>query len=449
MTPFPAGFLWGAATAAYQIEGAVREDGRGPSIWDTFSRTPGRVFAGDNGDTACDHYHRWESDLDLIAELGLRAYRFSIGWSRVMPSGHGEINEAGMAFYDRLVDGLVERGVRPFVTLNHWDLPQALEDDGGWRSRATVDAFVTYATAVVDRLGDRVRDWTTHNEPWVISWLGHMLGVHAPGSRSLDEALAVGHHLLLSHGRTIRTLREADPGLRLGIVVNLDDKVPASSHPLDEEAARLEDGRMNRWYLDPLAGRGYPTDVVADFGWDGSAVRPGDLAEIAAPLDHLGVNYYRRHVVRDAAITDDERPEPLVIPGPWFTEMGWEVSPSGLGVWLDRLHTDYPFPMLYVTENGAAMPDHPDEAGYADDQDRIEYLRLHFLEARDAIERGVPLAGYFVWSLLDNFEWAYGYSKRFGLVRVDYEMQRRIPKASARWYSGVIASNGKEIRDKA
>jgi len=443
--PFPDEFMWGAATAAYQIEGGAKEDGRGPSVWDVFSHTPGRVFAGDTGDVACDHYHLWESDLDLMADLGVKAYRFSIGWSRVMPTGEGTVNEPGMAYYDRLVDGLVQRGIRPFVTLNHWDLPQALEEQGGWRSRATIGAFVAYATAAVERLGDRVGDWATHNEPWVISWLGHLTGIHAPGRRSLDEALAVGHHLLLSHGRAVRMLRETAPDLRLGIVVNVDHKVPASSHPADVEAARLEDGRMNRWYLDPLAGRGYPADVVADFGWQAAEVRPGDLAEIAAPLDFLGVNYYQRHVVCDDAVTDGERPKPPIVPGPWFTEMGWEVSPSGLGTWLDRLHSDYPFPTFYVTENGAAMPDHPDAAGNVDDQDRIEYLRLHFIEAREATQRGVPLDGYFVWSLLDNFEWAFGYSKRFGLVRVDYETQRRIPKASARWYSDVIASNGSRL----
>ncbi len=442
---FPSDFTWGAATSAYQIEGGTGSGGRRPSIWDTFAHTPGNVANDDTGDVACDHYHRWESDLDLMASLGLEGYRFSIGWSRVMPNGSGPANETGLAFYERIVDGLLERGIKPFITLNHWDLPQALEESGGWRSPATIDAFTEYAVAVVERLGDRVLHWSTHNEPWVISWLGHMMGTHAPGRRSLAEALTAAHHLLLSHGRAIRALRALAPELQLGIVVNLDHKVPASQHRADIAAARLEDGRMNRWYLDPLAGRGYPDDVMADYDQATTIVHPGDLDEIAAPLDFLGINYYQRQVVADHAVGDEERPVPLISPGPWFTEMGWEVSPAGIGVLLDRLHADYPFPRLYLMENGAAMPDHANQVGFVDDQDRIEYLRLHILEAMRAVERGVPLSGYFAWSLLDNFEWAHGFSKRFGLIRVDYETLRRIPKASADWYRGVIATNGATI----
>ena len=430
---FPSDFTWGAATSAYQIEGGTGSGGRRPSIWDTFAHTPGSVANDDTGDVACDHYHRWESDLDLMAGLGLEGYRFSIGWSRVMPNGSGPANETGLAFYERIVDGLLERGITPFITLNHWDLPRALEESGGWRSPATIDAFTEYAVAVVERLGDRVVHWSTHNEPWVISWLGHMMGTHAPGRRSLAEALTAAHHLLLSHGRAIRALRALAPELQLGIVVNLDHKVPASQHHGD------------RWYLDPLAGRGYPDDVMADYDEAMAEIHPGDLDEIAAPLDFLGINYYQRHVVADHAVDDEERPAPVIRPGPWFTEMGWEVSPSGLGVLLDRLDAEYSFPRLYVMENGAAMPDRADPGGFVDDQDRIEYLRLHILEAKRAVERGVPLGGYFAWSLLDNFEWARGFSKRFGLIRVDYETLQRIPKASADWYRVVIATNGADI----
>lgn len=438
---FPEGFLWGVATASYQIEGAAREGGRGESIWDRFSHTPGRIQGGDTGDVACDHYRRWRRDVELMAELGVRAYRFSVAWPRVIPHGRGPVNREGLDFYSDLVDALLEAGIAPFPTLYHWDLPQALEDEGGWPARATAEAFADYAAVVVDRLGDRVEHWMTLNEPWVSATLGYITGLHAPGRADLADGLRAAHHLLLAHGLAVRRIREVAPGAKVGIVLNQEYKQPASEHPRDVAEAHLEDGLMNRWYLDPVAGRGYPEDIVEHLGWDRSPVRDGDLEAIAAPLDQVGLNYYTRLVVASGAVDDDDRPGERVVPGPEYTEMGWEVAPDGLVPLLRRLAGEYGFARIYVTENGAAYPDRPDPDGFVDDADRISYLKRYFVEAHRAIEQGVPLAGYFVWSLLDNFEWAFGYSKRFGIVRTDYQTQRRIPKASARWYRDVIAAN--------
>ncbi|QYJ15201.1 Beta-glucosidase A [Rubrobacter xylanophilus DSM 9941] len=452
---FSEGFLWGAATAAYQIEGAAKEDGRGPSIWDTFSHTPGRVYRGDTGDIACDHYHRLEEDLDLMAEIGLRAYRFSVAWPRVQPEGSGPANQKGLDFYRRLVAGLRERSIEPMLTLYHWDLPQALEDRGGWTSRQTSERFAEYAALVYEALSDSVSYWITLNEPWVSAWMGYGLGVHAPGRRSTADALAATHHLLLGHALALEAMRSSDNGNRLGITLNLSPVRAASSEPADAEAARRVDGNANRLYLDPLFRGSYPQDVLEHYraASDLSLVQEGDLQRIAAPIDFLGVNYYIRHTVR-ATVGGGTRELPTgmrfadlgaetVLPeGVQTTAMGWPVEPDGLTEILVRVKKEYRDLPVFVTENGCAVYDYVDPEGDVDDVERVSYLEEHFRAAQAAIERGVDLRGYMVWSLLDNFEWAEGYSKRFGLVFVDYGTQRRIPKASARWYAEVIRRGG-------
>ncbi len=438
---FPDGFLWGTATAAYQIEGAVRADGRGPSIWDTFSHTPGKVDGGDTGDVACDHYHRWRQDVTLMRELGLRAYRFSVAWPRVLPEGARRVNQPGLDFYRRLVDGLLDAGVTPMLTLYHWDLPQALQDRGGWASRATVDAFAAYADVVSRALADRVPLWITHNEPWVVTHLGHVTGQHAPGVTDPSVGLQVAHHLLRSHGQAVLALR-ANGASQVGITLNLSPVSPASGRDQDAAAAQRADGWLNRWFLDPVLRGRYPADLWEWFATSGITpeVRDGDLEAIAQPVDFLGVNYYFRTVA-----TDD--PAGLVgyrqvdQPGK-HTAMGWEVCPQGLERLLTRLQRDYAPPALYVTENGAAFDDRVDADGQVRDDRRVAYLDGHFRAAAQAIAAGVPLRGYFVWSLLDNFEWSYGYAKRFGIVHVDYATQRRTVKDSGRFVAAVARSNG-------
>jgi beta-glucosidase len=438
---FPADFIWGAATAAYQIEGAWDADGKGESIWDRFSHTPSKIANGDTGDIACDHYHRWREDIALMKEMGLHAYRFSIAWSRMLPEGRGRENPSGLDFYSRLVDGLLEAGIVPFATLYHWDLPQALQDKGGWPTRATAAAFAEYADLASRRLGDRVKHWMTLNEPWVSAIIGHYEGRHAPGHADLEEALAAGHHLLLAHGRAVPIIRRNAPNAQVGIVLNVNAKTPASPSAADRAAAWLQDGIVNRWFLDPLAARGYPADMVQHYGSPMAFVQPNDLETISIPLDFVGINYYFRDVVRSGAIPESENEPQTVFPNPNPTEMGWEFYPEGFYDMLCRLHFDYHFPQLYVTENGAAYPDEINPDGAVDDPLRIAYLKGHLASVAGAIAAGVPLRGYFVWSLLDNFEWAYGYSKRFGLIYVDYATQRRIPKASAHWYRRVIEAN--------
>lgn len=449
---FPEGFCWGAATAAYQIEGAWEEDGKGESIWDRFSHTPGNVQNGDTGDVACDYYHRWQEDIALMAEIGLDAYRFSIAWPRILPAGRGAVNQAGLDFYSRLVDGLLEAGITPFVTLYHWDLPQALQDEGGWAVRSTAEAFVEYADVVSRHLGDRVQHWITHNEPAVAAHVGHLMGEHAPGIQDLPTALRVSHHLLLSHGWSVPVIRENAADADVGITVNVNWIVPASPSAVDSHAWRHVDGMWARWFLDPIYGRRYPADIVADHVAAGhlppegmAFVEDGDLDAIAVPTDFLGLNYYTRNVTRDDANSDDEG-LPSTVPAPQNdvdrTEMGWEVYPEGLFNVLNRLHFEYQVPRLYVTENGASYATGPAGDGRVPDTCRLNYLRDHFAQAHRALEVGVPLAGYFVWSFLDNFEWAYGYSQRFGIVWVDFETQERILKDSARWYKRVIADNG-------
>ncbi|CAN5140098.1 GH1 family beta-glucosidase [soil metagenome] len=451
---FPEDFLWGTATASYQIEGAVNEGGRGTSIWDTFSHTPGKVYRGDTGDIACDHYHRPEEDLDLMADLGLKAYRFSVAWPRIQPDGSGPPNQEGLDFYRRLVDGLRQRDIVPMLTLYHWDLPQALEDRGGWTNRDTSERFAEYTGFVYEALADTVPFWITLNEPWVASWLGHGYGLHAPGKQDAASALAATHHLLLGHGLALERMRSVgNPGdNQLGVTLNLHPALAARDRDADEEAARRVDGQANRLYLDPLFRGEYPEDIVSYYGGrgvDGPPVRDGDLEKISGPVDFLGINYYFRHHVRDAP---DETPSqipfsdlavrPIVPHAGEKTAMGWPVEPDGLSEMLVRLKDEYTDAPIYVTENGRAVHDYADPNGDVKDEERISYLDSHFRAVHGAMEQGVDLRGYMVWSFLDNFEWAEGYSKRFGLVYVDYATQKRTPKSSARWYAGVIRRNG-------
>jgi len=429
---FPSDFVWGAATAAYQVEGAATEDGRGESIWDRFSATPGNVANGDTGAIACDTYHRYAEDIRLMRTLGIGAFRLSVAWPRILPEGRGPVNRAGLDFYDRLVDDLLANGLDPYVTLYHWDLPQALEENGGWPVRDTVDAFTEYTEVVVARLGDRVRHWITQNEPWVISWLGYGLGVHAPGRTSDSDALAAGHHILLAHGRAAEVLRREAPDSEVGIAVDLVPMYPFSDTEADIEAAHREDGFRNRWFLDAVLGRGYPEDMLERYAEILPPIADGDLETIAAPLDFLGINYYTRNVVR-AGVGE------VATEGAEHTDMGWEVYPDGLRDLLVRLHAEYELPDLYITENGAAFPDSRNN-GTVRDPRRIAYLGGHLDAVASAIADGVPVRGYFLWSLLDNFEWAFGYSRRFGIVYVDFETLERVPKDSFAWYRDFIAA---------
>ncbi|MEU5879522.1 GH1 family beta-glucosidase [Spirillospora sp. NPDC047279] len=456
---FPEDFRWGAATAAYQIEGATAEDGRGPSVWDTFARTPGKVLGGDTGDVAVDHYHRYREDVALMADLGLRAYRFSVSWPRVQPDGAGTANTAGLDFYRRLVDALLEAGIEPWPTLYHWDLPQALEDAGGWPERETAHRFADYATIVHDALGDRVHHWTTINEPWCAAFLGYASGEHAPGRIDAAGSLRAAHHLMLGHGLAVEGMRARHPGNHFGAAVNLYAISPASGVDADLDAARRIDGMQNRFFLDPLLRGAYPADVLTDlegFGLD-EAIKDGDLATINQPVDHLGVNYYSRFTVTGVpGEATQAATSPFASHSPWVgsdfvrfvdggrpvTGMGWEIDESGLLELLSRLHGEYPAVDLYITENGAGYDEELGGDDTVHDQDRIAYLDAHLRACHAAISEGVPLRGYFTWSLLDNFEWAWGYSKRFGLVHVDYATQRRVPKESARWYAGVIRHGG-------
>ena len=428
---FPKDFVWGVATSAYQIEGAADEDGKGPSIWDLFCRMPGSIADASDGDIACDHYHRWQEDLALIASLGVDAYRFSVSWPRVRPTGAGAWNAKGLDFYERLVDGLLARGIKPYLTLNHWDLPAELQASGGWAARDTVYRFVEYASHVGARMGDRIAAITTHNEPWVIATLGHESGVFAPGVKDRAVAMQASHHLLLSHGLALQALRAAGCQSRLGIVLNLSPIGPATDEADDTAAAWLEDGRLVRWYMDPLFKGQYPQDVIEHLGADAPQVKAGDLRDIATPMDFLGVNYYTRGVVSASGSWD------IKSSGNALTDMGWEVYPRGLTELLVRLHLDYAVPPLYIKENGAAFKDTLED-GQVHDAERTDYIARHIAAVGEALRQGVPMAGYMVWSLLDNFEWASGYAKRFGLVHVDYATQKRTPKDSALWYRDFL-----------
>jgi beta-glucosidase len=450
---FPTGFIWGAATAAYQIEGAAGEDGRGRSIWDTFSHMPGNVTNGDTGDVACDHYHRMPADVDLMAALGLRAYRFSVSWPRIQPEGRGPVNQRGLDFYRHLVQELLEHGITPMLTLYHWDLPQALEDAGGWPARDTAYRFADYATTVFAALGDQVPVWTTLNEPWCSAFLGYAAGVHAPGRTDAALALAAAHHLMLGHGLAVRAMRaHRNDGAQHSIVLNFTVARPATGSALDIDAARRIDGLANRFFADPLLRGHYPADVVADLtprsGWD--FVRDGDESTIATPLDLLGVNYYSctRVAHRQTEVVNEPSPYPgcgdveILQPLGPTTDMGWEIYPQGLTELLVRLAARYPNVPLLITENGAAFADAPDDGGRVRDTQRVSFLDAHVRAAYAALEQGVDLRGYLAWSLLDNFEWAEGFGKRFGLIRVDYDSQRRTVKDSGRWLHDVIARHG-------
>ncbi|MFI6332550.1 GH1 family beta-glucosidase [Micromonospora chersina] len=457
---FPEGFVWGAATAAYQIEGAAREDGRGPSIWDTYSHTPGLTLNGDTGDVAADHYHRWAEDLGHLAELGVGAYRFSISWPRVQPGGAGPLHPAGVDFYSRLVDRLLDLGIQPVATMYHWDLPQEVEDAGGWPARDTALRFADYAAGIVGALGDRVHTWTTLNEPWCSAYLGYASGVHAPGRTDPAAALAAVHHLNLAHGLAGRLVRELAPAARLSATLNLHVIRPASDSPADHDAVRRIDALANRAFLGPMLDGAYPADLLADTAkvTDWSFVRDGDERTAAVPLDVLGVNYYSSTLVRawdgvsprsDADGHGASTHSPWVgaddvdflpQPGP-HTAMGWNIDPGGMTELLLRLHREHPGQPLMITENGAAFDDVVAPDGAVHDDRRVDYLRRHVAAVADAIAAGADVRGYFVWSLLDNFEWAYGYDRRFGIIRVDYDTQARTWKDSAHWYRRLATTN--------
>jgi beta-glucosidase len=435
---FPDEFIWGVATSAFQIEGAARNDGRGESVWDRFCQQSGTIADSSNGDVACDHYHRLEEDLDLLAELGVPAYRFSISWSRVQPNGAGNWNEQGLDFYDRLIEGLSERGISGHLTLFHWDLPQALQDHGGWANRETVSRFVDYARYICQRYGNRVASIATHNEPWVVATLGHEFGNFAPGIMDVRIASQVTHHLLLSHGLAVLAMRACGKSAKLGIVLNQGPIYPATQSEVDQNKARLEDGLLIRRYMDPLFCGSYPEDVLKYLGKNGPEVLEGDMDIIATPIDFLGINYYTRSVVTaDESIKKRKQEFPV-------TDMGWEIYPDGLKELLIRLNQDYRLPPIYITENGAAFADSLVD-GQVDDPDRVNYLQTHISSMADAIRDGVNIRGYFVWSFLDNFEWAFGYTKRFGIVYVDFVNQRRIPKTSARWFRDFLVLQAKVI----
>ena len=470
---FPDGFVWGTATASYQIEGGATADGRGPSIWDVFSHTPGRTLDGDTGDVACDHYHRWQDDLSLLGELGVASYRFSIAWPRVVPTGSGAVNEAGLDFYDRLVDGLLERDIDPLVTLYHWDLPQGLEDGGGWLARDTALRFAEYAGVVAGRLGDRVGHFSTFNEPYCSAVLGYGSGVHAPGVRGIETALTAAHHLNLAHGLGATAIRAHAPrDVQVSVVLNVAQVYPATDAPADVIAARHVDDLANRIFLDPMLRGHYPETLLEETSrhTDWAFVHDGDLEQIHVPLDALGVNYYSPSRIcgpRPGLATDPDaapstgrwiedptaaaKPEPVPWPatdrawsvpqpGP-YTDMGWRIEPEAFTDLLLRLSNDYPEMPLLVTENGCAYPDGPGPDGRVHDDRRIDYLRSHLAAVHAAIDKGADIRGYYLWSMLDNFEWALGYRKRFGLVHVDYDTQVRTPKDSAWWYRDVIRAN--------
>lgn len=450
---FPVDFLWGAATAAYQIEGAWAEDGKGESIWDRFAHTPGNILNGDSGDVTSDHYHRWQEDISLMKSIGLKGYRLSLAWPRILPYGRGAVNQKGLDFYSRLIDSLLEAGITPMVTLFHWDLPQALQDEGGFAARSTAEAFVEYADVATRFLGDRVKHWITHNEPSVFAYVGHSIGHHAHGLKDPYCALRVAHHLLLSHGWSVPVIRANSPAAEVGIAVNVNFNQPASPSSYDYKVWQHGFGMWSRWFLDPLYGRQYPPDLVEfaikthqlpAVGLD--FVQAGDFEAIETPTDFLGVNYYTRQLSRDHSVPAEQNLPPTVFQAPkndhdWQEMEDWEVYPDGLFNVLTWLNFEYQPASMYVTENGASWSDGPDESGRLKDTRRISFLQRHFEAAHRAIQLGVPLKGYLVWSLMDNLEWGHGFSQRFGLIWVDFKNGQRILKDSALWYKGVIAGN--------
>lgn len=444
---FPKDFLWGCATSAHQIEGSPLADGAGPSIWHRFSHTPGRVQDADNADISCDHYRRYESDVDLIHSLGMNSYRFSIAWGRVLPEGTGRVNPAGLDFYERLVDRLLSRGIQPMVTLFHWDLPAALDDRGGWLNRDIAHWFAEYAAIVFRRLDDRVRYWTTLNEPWVVADGGYLQGVLAPGHRNVFEAPLASHHLMMAHGAAVQAYRATGRN-KIGLVVNIEPKYPASQADADLAATRRAAAYMNRQYLEPALLGSYPEELAEVFGEAWPQWPPEDLQLIKQPIDYIGVNYYTRSVVRSDPDAWPLRSAPVKQKQHTHMETGWEVYPQGLTDTLLWIRDNYGNPPVYITENGAAFFDPPQvEGAVLEDPLRVDYLRKHLTAVHEAIRRGADIRGYFVWSLFDNFEWAYGFSKRFGIVHMNYFTLQRTPKSSAHFYSKVIASNGAALAE--
>ncbi len=441
MVQFPESFRWGTGTYSYQVEGAANEDGRGESIWDRFCSLPGTILHGDTGLVACDHYHRYPEDVQLMQKLGVQMYHFSIAWPRIIPLGIGKVNPLGLDFYERLVDTLLAAGIEPYATLYHWDLPQALQDaQGGWGSRETAYQFADYVDVVSRRLGDRVHNWLTLNEPAVTAFEGHEDGIHAPGLRDSRLAWQTSHHFLLAHGLAVPILRaNGDANTRVGITLNFTGIDPAT--PADEATARFLDGKFHRWFLDPIFRGAYPEDVLQQLGDMAPKTEPGDAEIIARPLDFLGANYYTHSIVKQSG-ESIENSTSLPVEGAEYTAMGWEVYPRGIYDVLVRLHREYAVPQIYIVENGAAFPDTVEEDGRVLDPRRINYLREHLLQVHAALAEGVPLKGYSVWALLDNFEWSLGYSMRFGITYVDYATQKRTLKASGEWYREVIERNG-------
>lgn len=449
---FPANFNWGTSTSSYQIEGAAGEDGRKESIWDVFSHTPGKVDNGDTGDIADDYYHRWKEDVHLMKELGYKAYRFSLAWPRIIPDGKGKVNQAGIDFYNRLIDELLTAGIHPLVTLYHWDLPAALPD--GWLNRSTPFAFAEFASAAARAFGDRVKQWITINEPFCVSFLSYKHGRHAPGVKDPYKALAAAHHVLLAHGLAVSALRAEWNHASIGITLNEDPFYPATQSPTDIDMARHGDGELNRWFLDPVFGRHYPADILLDYVREGvlkslepDYIQDGDMQKISVPIDFLGINNYTRSVVglseEGGGLPDHVKPN--THPDHYHTEMGWEVFPNGLYETICRAYFTYKPKEIIITENGASYSDGPDAEGRVRDGRRIAYLQSYIAAVGKAIQAGAPVTGYYVWSLLDNFEWSFGYAQRFGLVYVDYQTQKRYPKDSAYWYANVVRNNGLEV----
>lgn len=437
---FASDFVWGAATSSFQIEGCTEVDGRTPSIWDKFCAQPGKISDGSNGDTACDHYRRIEEDVELMASLNLQAYRFSIAWPRVI-SENGQPNDLGLDFYDRLIDQLLSKNIRPYVTLYHWDLPQWLQEKNGWVNRDTVSHFTDFTAAIVRRLGDRVFDWITHNEPWCAAILGYAKGEHAPGLKSWNDALIASHHILLSHGLSMPILRELSSGCEAGIALNMSPVHANRQLQQDQKQAQIIDGEMNRWFGDPIFLGCYPEDMVEHYDELGyfeneapmAFVKAGDMKAISVSTDFLGINYYSRILAADESQTEPAKREPTNV-----TDMGWEVYPKGIQEITRYAKERWSVDKIYITENGAAYPDEPNEAEQIHDSKRVKYFHSHIESLGAARHDSIPIAGYFAWSLMDNFEWAFGYSKRFGIVWVDYETQERIPKDSALWYRDLI-----------
>jgi beta-glucosidase len=451
---FPEGFCWGVSTSAYQVEGAVEEDGRGVSIWDTFSHTPGKIEGGGTGDVACDHYRRWRDDLRLMVELGANAYRFSLAWPRIQPTGSGAVERRGLDHYDRVIECLLERGIEPLVTLYHWDLPQALEETGGWLSRDTAERFAEYAAICFDAYGDRVRRWITVNEPWIVGLLGYRLGLHAPGHADVREEVTAFHHLLLAHGRAVQALRRSGKSGDAGVAFALAPHYPWSDDPADVRAARESDGYVNRFFLDAVLTGSYPRDTLELFERVAGPldfIHEGDEAVIGTPSDFIGVNYYARRVMRavpdrqpypwEVVIEGDEPTTEGGTAGVPMTEAGTEITPRAFTDLLVRLARDYPGYPIVITENGAVFGDEPGPDGRVRDERRVRYIESHLGAVLDAIEQGAPVEGYCYWSLMDNFEWALGYGQRFGIVHVDYDTLKRTIKDSGRYYARVASEN--------